>query len=129
MRAGLSVRIVGQRLLAAARSPRLRGIATRLIVLRATPPRENAAEYDGLERHIKCPGATMLVVGNVIGSGIFLTSGLMSATSAPVVNLYFFGSLAGFYHCAAGSLTLSLEQCIRAREDCISTWQRHTVYA
>lgn len=32
---------------------------------------------DGLERHIRLPGATLLVIGNVIGSGIFLTSGLM----------------------------------------------------
>jgi APA family basic amino acid/polyamine antiporter len=47
-------------------------------VLTEPPARERPVEYDsGVERHIKFPGAAMLVVGNVIGSGIFLTSGLM----------------------------------------------------
>ena len=45
-----------------------------------TPVQKSAsASSDGLVRAIGLPGATLLVVGNVIGSAIFLTSGTMAA--------------------------------------------------
>ena len=66
---------------------------------------------EGLERHIKFPGATMLVVGNVIGSGIFLTSGLMLShlsTGGELIFLWVAGGLlslcGGFTYAELGAM-------------------------
>src|SRR5579872_4815866 len=56
------------------------------------PPRE-------LERHIRLPGAVMLVVGNVIGAGIFLTSGVMLMrlqTAGELIAAWFAGGVLAF---------------------------------
>ena len=58
----------------------------------------------GLEKAIGLPGATLLVIGGVIGSGIFLTSGLMAA-QIPSASLLLFAWIAGGLLAMAGGLT------------------------
>jgi APA family basic amino acid/polyamine antiporter len=81
-------------------------------VLGETSVSEHATERDAaVERHIKFPGATMLVVGNVIGSGIFLTSGLMLShlsSGGELVFLWLAGGLlslcGGFTYAELGAM-------------------------
>jgi APA family basic amino acid/polyamine antiporter len=66
----------------------------------------DAASSDGLVRAIGLPAATLLVVGNVIGSAIFLTSGSMAADlqSTPALLAAW---LAGGLLTMAGGLTFA----------------------
>jgi APA family basic amino acid/polyamine antiporter len=68
------------------------------------PPRSPETSDDGLIRGIGLWGATMLVVGNVIGSAIFLTSGAMAAELQSVSALLL-AWLAGGMLALAGGLT------------------------
>lgn len=64
---------------------------------------EREAERDaGVERHIRFPGASMLVVGNVIGSGIFLTSGLMLSHLSSGGELLFLWLIGGLLSLCGG---------------------------
>lgn len=84
----------------------------RSLIASERPASEQTAERDkGLERHIKFPAATMLVVGNVIGSGIFLTSGLMLShlsTGGELILLWVGGGLlslcGGFSYAELGAM-------------------------
>ncbi len=68
------------------------------------PPRSPETSDDGLLKGIGLWGATMLVVGNVIGSAIFLTSGAMAAELQSVSALLL-AWLAGGLLALAGGLT------------------------
>ena len=57
---------------------------------------------DGLVRAIGLPGATLLVIGNVIGSAIFLTSGVMAADLQSIPALLAAWLLGGLLAMAGG---------------------------
>ena len=57
-----------------------------------------------LDRAIGLPAATLLVIGGIVGSGIFLTTGIMAA-SLPSVPLLMLAWLAGGLFALAGALT------------------------
>jgi APA family basic amino acid/polyamine antiporter len=68
-----------------------------------TPPAVPLADTQ-LERVIGLKGATLLVIGSVIGSGIFLTTGTMAA-QVPSVSLILLAWVAGGLLAMAGGLT------------------------
>jgi APA family basic amino acid/polyamine antiporter len=68
-----------------------------------TPPAAPLADTQ-LERAIGLKGATLLVIGSVIGSGIFLTTGAMAA-QLPSVSLILLAWVAGGLLAMAGGLT------------------------
>jgi APA family basic amino acid/polyamine antiporter len=72
-------------------------------VLSGSSGNEREAKRDaGVERHIRFPGASMLVVGNVIGSGIFLTSGLMLSHLSSGGELLFLWLIGGLLSLCGG---------------------------
>jgi APA family basic amino acid/polyamine antiporter len=67
-------------------------------------PRRAATTSEGLVRALGVPSATLFVVGSVIGSGIFLTTGLM-ATVLPSATLLLAAWTVGGLLALAGGLT------------------------
>jgi APA family basic amino acid/polyamine antiporter len=72
--------------------------------LTETPARSGPAPDDQLVRAIGVWGATLLVIGSVIGSGIFLTTGIMVA-ELPSTTLVLAAWVAGGLLAMAGGLT------------------------
>ena len=69
------------------------------------PPLSTVPDADAaLNRSIGLWGATLLVIGSVIGSGIFLTTGVMMAT-LPSASLVILAWLGGGMLAMAGGLT------------------------
>ncbi|HWP99994.1 MAG TPA: amino acid permease [Vicinamibacterales bacterium] len=67
------------------------------------PPRRDAAEADAaLVRAIGLPSAVLLVIGSVVGSGIFLTTGLMAETLPSTTLLLGAWALGGLFALAGG---------------------------
>ena len=78
-----------------------------------------AAADDQLNRAIGLSGATMLVLGSVIGSGIFLTTGIMMS-QLPSTTLVLVAWVAACWRWRAACRTRRWARCIRGPAACMS---------